>query len=369
MDTRIQPEPPAKQTAVLVLSGGLAIGAYHAGVYAALDAAGGPMPSWLAGCSIGSVTAAILAGNRAEDRVAQLRRFWDAVGDPPPVAAWSGLLVAGPWQQALSWASATRTGTLGRPGLFRPRLPRADDPTPGLYDLAPLHDLLAGLVDFGRLNSGEVRVSLAATDIVTGERVVFDTGRGDRIGPEHVVASSALLPLFAPVELGGRLLGDGGLTINTPLDLVLGDPAAEDRLIFASDLFGREGSHPRSLTAAAARAGDIVFGNQTHQVLEAYRREHHLRTTIAELTGRLPAELRDAPDVARLVADGRTSATTILHLGYRAAADVAGVQKAFGFAEATLAEHWRAGERDLQAALCWLDAAPKSGLSIHAVAA
>ena len=370
MRTDTQPAPPAARTTALVLAGGLAIGAYHAGVYAALEAAGGPAPRWFAGCSIGAVTAAILAGNRPEDRVAQLRRFWDATGDlPPTAAAWSGLLAAGPWQQALSWASAARTGTLGRPGLFRPRFQAVDDPTPGLYDLGPLHDRLTELVDFGRLNGGEVRVSIAATDVVTGERVVFDTGRGERIGPEHVVASSAMLPLFAPIELGGRLLGDGGMVANTPLDLVLGDPAAGDLTVFSSDLFGREGTRHRSLVAASARAGDIVFGNQTHMILEAYRREHRLRAMIAGLAGRLPFEGADEPEVAALRVAGRAPDVTILNLGYRAAADVGGAQKAFSYAEATLAEHWRAGERDLGAALRLLGTAPAAGLSIHTVRA
>ena len=118
MRTDLQPAPPAARTTALVLAGGLAIGAYHAGVYAALEAAGGPVPRWFAGCSIGAVTAAILAGNRPEDRVAQLRRFWDATGDlPPTAAAWSGLLAAGPWQQALSWASAWSIWALSA-GLF-----------------------------------------------------------------------------------------------------------------------------------------------------------------------------------------------------------------------------------------------------------
>ena len=367
MKAHARPAPPASRVTALVLSGGLAIGAYHAGVYAALEAAGGPVPRWFAGCSIGAVTAAILAGSRPEDRVAQLRRFWDGAGDLPPAAAWSGSLAAGPWQQALSWASATRTGVLGRPGLFRPRFTAAGDPTPGLYDLGPLHDRLVELVDFGRLNGGEVRVSLAATDVVAGERVVFDTGRGDRIGPEHVIASSALLPLFAPVELGGRLLGDGGLTGNTPLDVVLGDLAAGDLTVFVSDLFGREGTHPRSLAAAAARAGDIVFGDQTQRMLEAYRREHRLLTVIANLAAKLPPGTEDMPEITPLLAEGRAPARTILHLGYRAGADVGGVQKAFSYAEPALAEHWRAGDRDLRAALRLLDAAPADGLSIHTV--
>lgn len=358
----------ANGNTALVLSGGLALGAYHAGAYAALEAAGGPLPDHLAGCSIGAVTAAIIAGNPPGERVAQLRRFWDAVTDASPeVAPWAGLLVAGPWQQALSWASAARTGLLGRPGLFHPRLPMAGDPTPGLYDLAPLRGHLEQAVDFARLNGGEVRVSIAATDLVSGERVVFDTGRGDRIGPEHLLATSALAPLFAPVEVGGRLLGDGGLVANTPLDLVLDAPPAGPLLVIACDLFAREGSHPHSLGAAAARAGDLVFGNQTCRQLDAYRREHALRAVIANLTGRLPrgdGALGDALPTAR---EHGASTITVLHLAYRTAAEVGGPQKGFSYAASTLAEHWRAGEEDLRAALRVLGATAPAGFQVHAV--
>lgn len=50
---------PAEKT-VLVLQGGGALGAYQAGAYEALCDAG-HMPNWVAGISIGSVNAAIIA--------------------------------------------------------------------------------------------------------------------------------------------------------------------------------------------------------------------------------------------------------------------------------------------------------------------
>ena len=46
----------------LVLSGGGALGAYQAGVYAALEKCG-VRPNWIAGTAIGAVNAAIIAGN------------------------------------------------------------------------------------------------------------------------------------------------------------------------------------------------------------------------------------------------------------------------------------------------------------------
>ena len=57
---------------VLVLQGGGALGAYQAGAYEALCEAG-HMPSWVAGISIGSVNAAIIAGNPPEKRAERLR--------------------------------------------------------------------------------------------------------------------------------------------------------------------------------------------------------------------------------------------------------------------------------------------------------
>ena len=68
---------PAEKT-VLVLQGGGALGAYQAGAYEALCEAG-HTPSWVAGISIGSVNAAIIAGNPPEKRVERLREFWERV--------------------------------------------------------------------------------------------------------------------------------------------------------------------------------------------------------------------------------------------------------------------------------------------------
>src|SRR4051795_7960668 len=59
----------------LVLSGGNALGAYHAGAYEQLHQ-NGIRPDWIVGASIGAVTGAILAGNAPEDRLPKLNQFW-----------------------------------------------------------------------------------------------------------------------------------------------------------------------------------------------------------------------------------------------------------------------------------------------------
>ena len=362
--------------AALVLAGGIALGAFEGGAYTALDEAGlAASLQCVAGSSIGAVTAAIIAGNAPQDRVARLHRFWEeASSDPTPLTSfWFGQPQDGSWRQAYNQASVLQTLLLGRAGLFRPRLhpgPRAGaDDVSALFDLAPLHANLMSLVDFDRLNSGEMRVAIVATDVLSGERMVFDTAHGTVIRPEHVLASCALLPLFAPIEVEGRLLADGGLASNAPLDTVLSDPASRDMRCFVVDLFAREGSRPHTLAASASRAGDLAFGNQSSRLLEGQGREDRLRTLIGRLESLLPSDLRRQPEIAAILAEARPAPSDIVYVSYRAGLDEAGLGKPFDFSTATIADRWRAGQQQMRSALQTL-AEPteqETGLEISSV--
>ena len=350
-----------------MLSGGVALGAFEAGCYAALERTDERLPDWLVGASAGAVNAAIIAGNPPGQREAALRRFWEsAAGEPTPVTTF--LLgpppPAGAWRAAYNEAAALQTLLFGRPGLFRPRL--ASGPrigvTPALFDLAPLEARLPEVVDFDRLNDGACRVSLVGTDVETGERVVFDTAHGTRLGPRHVVACAALLPVFAPVEVEGRLLGDGGPASNVPLDLVLDAPPDGALECFVVELFARAGRRPRRFGAAMARAADLAFGNQTQRILEGRQREHRLRGLVGQLAARLPEAVRAEPGIAALLAELAEGAPmTLLRIGYHAALDEAGPGKFFDFSPATLADRWAAGEAGMQAALQRLRLPPAAG--------
>ena len=67
-------------------------------------------------------------------------------------------------------------------------------------------------LDFNKLR---VPFRAVATDIETGEAVVLDHG----LLHEAARASAAIPAVFQPVELGGRLLVDGGLVNNLPVDV------------------------------------------------------------------------------------------------------------------------------------------------------
>jgi NTE family protein len=191
----------------LVLQGGGALGAYQAGVYAALSETA-LQPHWIAGVSIGAINAALIAGNAPEQRVEKLREFWHLVS-------------SGPSQRLPSWLgdratqnqwSATMASLVGIPGFFEPRYSPAllmggAAPLLSYYDTSALKTTLERLVDFDRINACEARFSVGAVNVRTGNSVYFDNTR-QRIGPEHIMASGALPPGFAPMHhRRRRLLG------------------------------------------------------------------------------------------------------------------------------------------------------------------
>jgi NTE family protein len=362
----------ASRKVLLVLSGGIALGAYQAGAYAVLHQHEHLWPERLVGSSIGAVNAAVIAGNPPEHRVERLRAFWEAVTlEPRPfLGSWMEPW-AGAARHGYSWLSVLQTRVFGRAGVFRPRIPELMlTQVTSLYDLAPLRTKLEQLIDFDRLNGGEMRVSVVTTDIETGQAIVFDTEQGDRIGPDHLLASCSFLPDFAPVELNGRLLGDGGLVANAPVATALRDEGTDrDVLRFVLDLFSPEGGRPANLEEAAARRWDLMFGNQSRQELQSLEREYRLRWALGHLAEQLGSKRRNDPEIASILAEGVRRTVTLLHLSYRPARQEAGPEKPFDFSRASLTERWQAGSRDMEEAVRLADSTAPSptGIGVHRI--
>lgn len=121
-----------------------------------------------------------------------------------------------------------------------------------LYDHAPLRQTLERLVDFDRLNRSDIRLTVGCADLESGDEVLFDTTR-DKLAPEHFLASTAITPIFPPVEIGGRLLCDPGYTNNLPLDVPFAEPMNQDFSCIAVELFSLHASRPASLDSTAER--------------------------------------------------------------------------------------------------------------------
>ncbi|HEY4138662.1 MAG TPA: patatin-like phospholipase family protein, partial [Casimicrobiaceae bacterium] len=215
---------PKHERTILVLQGGGALGAYQAGVYEALHEAH-ISPDWVTGVSIGAINAALIVGNRPENRIARLREFWDRVSSGVPLAVPAPL----DWLRVLfnRW-SASASVAFGVPGFFSPRFPSPLFALPGqigalsLYDTSPLLDTLRDLVDFDVINARDVRISVGAVDVRKGNSIYFDTNEPKlAFGPEHGMASGALPPGLPPVGVNAIEYWDGGLVSNTPLWYVL----------------------------------------------------------------------------------------------------------------------------------------------------
>lgn len=315
------------QNFILVFSGGMGLASYQAGAYEYFRNALGKEPNWITASSAGAVNAALIAGNEPRKRIEALRTFWreNRVWTAPG----SSIIPRGAVRHASNWFSAIQARLTGSAGLFHPRWPDSPlSPFKSLYDLLPMQRRLERLVDFELLNSSDIRLSIATTDIQTGEQVVFDTCK-QTIGIEHVMASCGLLPEFAPVEIDGRLLGDGGLSSNAPVGLILGEPSQGPRTILVLDLFARDGARPTSLAEAIARKNDLMFSNHTLDALQSY------------FAGLKAADFQEVRD-------------TVCYLSYRAPADEAGPEKLFDFSDATVIMRWNNGALDMAEALTLL---------------
>ena len=252
---------------VLVLQGGGALGAYQAGAYDALCEAG-QTPDWVAGISIGAINAAIIAGNRPDDRHVRLRTFWERVSSQ---LQGSPLIDGTQSREVFNYLSAAFVSTVGVPGFFEPRFPPPQLMPPGsagalsVYDTAPLRDTLLELIDFDYLNQGHMRLSVGAVNIRTGNFAYFDS-HDITIRPEHIMASGALPPGLPPIVIDGEasyllefsyLLADELRSIKgeveTPVEVPLPPSAPYDRVLFEVDRDTRIATITRPSLLAAMR--------------------------------------------------------------------------------------------------------------------
>ena len=400
------PARPPFECIALLLQGGGALGAYQGGVYEALAEAG-LHPDWVAGISIGAINAALIAGNAPEARVEKLRRFWETVTADPVASTIFGLAeaetslldaaadaaangfaaplafagvplrgdAAEAWRGAIrsafssfaalqppvglggdmarKWANHWEAATAlfhGAPGLFAPRplhpflQPAGTPGATSFYDTAALKQTLERLVDFDRINAGEMRFSVGAVNVATGNFVYFDN-RTHEIRPEHVMASGALPPGFPAVEIDGEHYWDGGIVSNTPLQWVLECEDRQDTLAFQVDLWSARGAVPRTLLEAVTRQKEIQYSSRTRANSDQFKLQQRLRSALADLMAKLPENLRDTPEVALLQPEADRAVYNVIQLIYRSK-HYEGDSKDFEFSQRSMEDHWTAGRSD-----------------------
>jgi NTE family protein len=201
-------EHPPRPRIGLVLSGGGARGGAHIGVLKVLEAEHVPIDA-IAGTSMGALVGGLYASGMSAEEIERTLTSVDwqgAFSDRPP----RGELTFRRKQDDRSFLVHFPIGIRG--GEFR--LPK------GLIQGQKLARMLRELTapvatvqDFDRL---PVPFRAVATDLETGAIRIFQSG--DMVTAMR--ASMSAPGVFAPVELDGRMLVDGGLSENLPIDVL-----------------------------------------------------------------------------------------------------------------------------------------------------
>jgi NTE family protein len=175
----------------LALSGGATHGAAHIGVLEVLEREG-IRPAFVAGTSAGALIGAAYCSGIPLDEIRQLFL-------------------------KLEWPDLLKL-------TIRPKL--------SFFDAQPMEDFLKAVIGEHSFEDLKIPFAVVACDLNTGEKVVLNKG------PLSIAirASSAFPALFPPVQMGDRLLVDGGIIDNLPVEEVR---ALGAKFIIASDVSRR----------------------------------------------------------------------------------------------------------------------------------
>ncbi|MFW5691371.1 MAG: patatin-like phospholipase family protein [Chloroflexota bacterium] len=366
----------------LVLSGGGGRGAFHAGVYKYLmqeqkrgvDAEHQApwKPDIVIGTSIGAVNgAAIAQGVTAH----ALEQFWlslrekDIQGIPPGMRALSRWV----WNRALKSAIGTRLPQVSQEEAFSPSAKESWPPLPvmprrlsesligrwnNLLDTAPLYRTLQerlGL-DEERINSSETALLISATNVRTGEGMIFTNNREGRmrdgtrredmqapITLRRIIASCSI-PLVYPwtqddLDPAGSIYWDGAVISNTPLgaafDVVRDRDVTEDMeivIVMMTPWWESHGAAPNQ-GRLPSDFGEAITWALDWALLASFRVDLKLMSSFNELAlarremqqdqkYRMVKAVIVAPEqflpVARIIDYDRAASSQLIDMGYTA---------------------------------------------------
>lgn len=274
----------------LALSGGGARGAAHVGVLKVLEQLRIPVDC-IAGTSMGAIVGGLYAGGMSAAQLEQVIGSvdWDdAFRDDPQREQLSFRRKQDDYDFLADFELGLRGGTVKLPlGLVQGQ-------KLGLL-LQRLNTPVRNVTNFDRL---PIPFRAVATDAVSGSAVVL--GRGKLTDAQR--ASMAAPGVFSPVELDGRLLIDGGISNNLPINVAR---AMGADIVIAVDI-----SFP--LLPRAALDSAIALSNQALTIL--------VRREAARQLGLLtPRDIAIVPPLGTYSSADFSSLAEAIDIGYEAA--------------------------------------------------
>jgi NTE family protein len=284
------PAAPKRPKIGLVLSGGGARGITHIGVLKVLEEAHIPV-DYIAATSMGSIVGGLYAMGMSPPEMARV----------VTTVNWTTLFSDSPPRRELTFREKEINRRFPLPlevGIRGTQILGFQGVLSGANLTLFLHELSSeadGVTDLNRL---PIPFRCVATDMVTGEPFVFETG------PLYVAMRSSMsIPgVFSPSDVEGRILGDGGLVDNLPVNVV--------RQMGADVVIAVNIGTP---LATREQLGSII--GLTGQMINILT-EQNVRTQLASLG---PTDVLIAPDLGALSASNFTSGAEFIRLGEEAA--------------------------------------------------
>ncbi len=201
-------EPKSRPKIGLVLSGGGARGLTHIGVLKVLREMRIPI-DYIAATSMGAIVGGLFASGMSPD---DMERHLGSL-------SWPTLLSDSSPRQDLGFRRKDEAAQFPlafeigyRDGEFRAFKGALSGSNLSLF----LHELTRGVDNLPTFDQLPIPYRAVATNMVDGGQVVFYRGKLY----QAMRASMSVPGMFAPVEIDGKLLGDGGLVNNLPVDVV-----------------------------------------------------------------------------------------------------------------------------------------------------
>lgn len=198
-------QPTNRPTIALVLSGGGARGFAHVGVLKVLDELHVPV-DYIVGTSMGAVVGGLYATGMPYPELERRFREQD----------WSSVFRDRPDRRDIRLRHKRDDRILTLPfeiGVSTGGIALPQGLLAGAYLTNLLEVFTWPAYDIRDFDLLPIPFRAVATDVGTGEAVVLATG----VLPTAIRASMAVPPIFAPVEIDGRTLVDGGVVENLPL--------------------------------------------------------------------------------------------------------------------------------------------------------
>lgn len=357
---------------VLVLQGGGARGAYHLGVYKAMEEAG-YTPDVFCGISIGALSACVLAGNDPSTRYAKLEEFWNEITWPEFMDT-SKVPMTDAVKKWHNQMSSLQAIMFGQPNFFTPWFPppkfqaKGTSAATSYYDTSKLKDTLTRLSNFDMFNKQKkTRLITGATQIKSGELVFFDS-ENMPLNVDHVVASGSLPPGFPGTTINGDLYWDGGALSNSPIEAVFSMKPEMNTLVFMIDLFNGACPDPQDLDEVSWVSSELMFASRTSHNIQQYAHKHNLKKALSHLIKKVPDNSKNDPIVKEIAGMASDVNLHFVHVVYNSPATDSN-NSGHEFSRTSVKERAGHGYEDMKAALKqadWLKPHPAhEGSKIH----